>query len=175
MLGPAQLPGAHTAPAAIRALEAIQTHKRSLSNQAPIHSWVERVHIGLQVRCLAQGHGVTPRQPRPAPETSRSKAPSHIRWPTLYIKGTGVGAWTNQLLHAGPSCTRTSISRGGGTLWNQPSSNLSATLQHITKEQQLSNRVVVWNYTLGELPYSFRIDFRVLLKQIEPFPKRPWP
>ena len=36
-----------------------------------IHSWVERVHI--QVKCFAQGHNATPRQPRPAPETSQSK------------------------------------------------------------------------------------------------------
>ena len=36
------------------ALESIQTHKQSLYNQVPIHSWVERVHI--QVKCLPQGH-----------------------------------------------------------------------------------------------------------------------
>ena len=39
-------------PAAITVLEAFQTHKQSLSNQATNHSWVERVHI--QVKCLAQ-------------------------------------------------------------------------------------------------------------------------
>ena len=37
----------------------------------PNHSWVKRVHI--QVKCLAQGHSVTPRQERPVPKTSRSK------------------------------------------------------------------------------------------------------
>ena len=42
---PNQLPGEHTAPAAITALKTIQTHKQSLSNQVTIHSWVERVNM----------------------------------------------------------------------------------------------------------------------------------
>ena len=50
-------------PAAITGLENIETHKQSLSNQVPIHCWVERVHV--QVKCLAQGHRATPWQPRP--------------------------------------------------------------------------------------------------------------
>ena len=57
--------------AAITALETIQIHKQSMSNQVPIHSWVERVH--LQVKCLAQGHSAALRQLRAPPATSRSK------------------------------------------------------------------------------------------------------
>ena len=71
---PTQLPLEHTALAAITALETMQTHKQPLSNQVPIHSRVERVHI--QVTCLAHGHSATPRQLRPAPKTSRSKVAS---------------------------------------------------------------------------------------------------
>ena len=58
-------------PAAIRALVTIQTHKQSLSNQAPIHSWMKRVH--MQVKCLSQGHSATLRRPRPVPKISQSK------------------------------------------------------------------------------------------------------
>ena len=63
-------------PAAITALVTIQTHKQSLSNQVPVHSWVQRVHI--QVKCLAQGHSAKPRQPKPAPKTLQSKVAGHI-------------------------------------------------------------------------------------------------
>ena len=54
-----------TALAAITALEIIQTHKQSPSNQVglPVHSWVKRVHI-IQLKCLAQEHSAIPRQPR---------------------------------------------------------------------------------------------------------------
>ena len=52
---PNQLPGEDTVlPPFWKALVTIQTHKQSLSNQVPIHSWVERVH--MQVKCLAYGH-----------------------------------------------------------------------------------------------------------------------
>ena len=68
---PTQLAGEHTASVAITALETIQTHKQSLSNQVLIYSWVERVHI--QVKCLVQEHNATPPQPRPVPEISRPK------------------------------------------------------------------------------------------------------
>ena len=57
-------------PAAITTPVTIQIHKRSLSNQVPIHSWVKRVYI--KVKCLIQGHSATPRQPRPVPKTFQS-------------------------------------------------------------------------------------------------------
>ena len=62
-------------PAAIMALVTIHTHKQSLSNQVPIHSWVEKVHIHM--KCLPQGHSAKPRQPRHVPKTFRSKVAGH--------------------------------------------------------------------------------------------------
>ena len=50
------------------ALVVIQTYKQSLSSQVPIHSWVQKMH--MQVKCFAQAHSATPRQPRPVPKTS---------------------------------------------------------------------------------------------------------
>ena len=47
------------------------TQAIAIQNQVRTHSWVERVHI--QVKCLAQGQSATPRQPKPQPDTSRSK------------------------------------------------------------------------------------------------------
>ena len=41
-------------------------YKQSLSNQVPIHSWIERVY--MQVKCLSKGHSATPRQSRPVQE-----------------------------------------------------------------------------------------------------------
>ena len=42
-----------------------QSHRQSLSNQVPIHSWVERVH--MQVKCLAQEHNAATPQQRVEP------------------------------------------------------------------------------------------------------------
>ena len=53
------------------ALRTAQSHKPSLSNQVPIHSWIERVH--MRVKCLAQRHDATTPQLRIVPGTSRSK------------------------------------------------------------------------------------------------------
>ena len=74
-------------PAAITALETIQTHKQSLSTQVPTHSWVGRVHI--QMKCLAHGHSATPRQPGLAPETSLSRVAGrshHVTSPSMYME-----------------------------------------------------------------------------------------
>ena len=74
-----QLPGEHTArlpySSAHRSLfnpqnYSVQSHRQWLSNQVPIHAWVERVH--MEVKCLAQEHNVTPPQLRVVPGTSRS-------------------------------------------------------------------------------------------------------
>ena len=79
---PAQLPGEHTALLPFcKVLVTIQTHKQSLFNQVPIHSWVKRVH--MQVKCLAQGHSVTPWQLRPVPKASQSKVAGHSHHPTM--------------------------------------------------------------------------------------------
>ena len=52
------------------------TRKQSLSNQVPIHSWVEKVH--MQVKCLAQGHSAKPLQPRPVPKAFQSKSQATV-------------------------------------------------------------------------------------------------
>ena len=68
-------------------METIQTQKQSLSNQVLIYSWVERVH--MPVKCLAQGHSATLRQPRPEPKTSRSKVADHSHratTPCMYLE-----------------------------------------------------------------------------------------
>ena len=77
---PTQLPGEHTAPAAIPVLVIIQTHEQSLFNQVPIHSWVKRVH--MQVKCLAQNtaphHGK--RDPYPRLLSPKSQAIVTAPW-----------------------------------------------------------------------------------------------
>ena len=74
-------------PTAIMVLVTIHTHKQSLSNYVPIHSWVERAHI--KVKCLAQGHSAELQQPRPVPKTFQSKVAGHSHRalsPCLYME-----------------------------------------------------------------------------------------
>ena len=78
--------GEHTDPLPLRRWK-LQTHKQSLSNQVPTHSWLKRLRI--QVKCPAQGHSLTQRQPRPAPETSRSKVAARNNCPTTFCPHMG--------------------------------------------------------------------------------------
>ena len=68
-------PWEHTAPTPIWHWNLFKHSSKSLSNQVPIHSWVERVHV--QVKGLAQGHSATLQQPRPEPKTSQSNVAGH--------------------------------------------------------------------------------------------------
>ena len=90
---PAQLPKKHNFIALLSSrcwkVEIILKLKQSLSSQVPSHSWVERVHT--QVKCLAPKDSAAPQQPRPVPETSRSKAAGSIHGaitPCMYVEYT---------------------------------------------------------------------------------------
>ena len=72
------IPWGAYSPAAIAELVTIQTHKQSLSNQVPIHSWVSREHIW--VKCLVQRHSATKiRTPRPLDPKSQATATTSQR------------------------------------------------------------------------------------------------
>ena len=86
---PTQLPEEHTVLLPLfKVRVTIQTHKQSLSNQVPIHSWVATVH--MQVKCLVQGQSATLQQLRPVLKTSQSKVAGHsdrATTPCMHVYG----------------------------------------------------------------------------------------